>query len=407
MTNQIENTQPALNKSERLYALDALRGIMMLLGILLHTMCTYCIADLKDAWLLKDPNNTNFIFDILIAYIHSFRMPVFFITSGFFVALLTHKKGISGMMNNRVKRILLPFLAGVILICPLISVALAYSQLAFKGDSGASSKAFGVLSDAFPPSSTEHLWFLYFLIIYVFAIWLLSVLFQKSTPFTKQCTLVFKRTMQNFWLRFLFVSVAFFLFLFWMQDPFIVTSETWVIYFPSLLMYFFFFLLGWGIFRTDCLSKLMQLPLLQIGMGSLLVLVYAFTPWPAGATWVLPVQQGLSAVFSTLLIFGFIALFLTYFNRFSPTLSYLMDAAYWVYIIHLPIVVFLPGLLAGSGFPLIAKFLIVLLSTAIICFGSYRLFVRNSFIGMFLNGKVHKKKKAPNNFLFEEPQLVK
>lgn len=64
------------NNSERVYALDALRAIMMLLGIVLHSAVTYGSVDYKTAWPLKDPNN-NLIFDLIAGFIHAFRMPVF------------------------------------------------------------------------------------------------------------------------------------------------------------------------------------------------------------------------------------------------------------------------------------------------------------------------------------------
>jgi glucan biosynthesis protein C len=69
-----------------------------------------------------------------------------------------------------------------------------------------------------------------------------------------------------------------------------------------------------------------------------------------------------------------------------------MDSAYWVYIMHLPIVAFIPGLMAGLALPALLKFAITLVSTCIICFLTYHYFVRSTFIGMFLNGKVYKKK---------------
>ena len=111
--------------------------------------------------------------------------------------------------------------------------------------------------------------------------------------------------------------------------------------------------------------------------------------------WVLNSQQALTAIYSSLFIFGFIAFFLNYFNSYSPGLSYTMDAAYWVYIIHLPIVAFIPGLLAGFALPLGLKFVITLSVTCVFCFATYKYFVRGTFIGMFLNGKVHTQKKIP------------
>ena len=62
-------------------------------------------------------------------------------------------------------------------------------------------------------------------------------------------------------------------------------------------------------------------------------------------------NQLFHTIFGTLFMFGFIAMFLKYFNAYSPKLSYLMDASYWIYIVHLPIVVLIQGLLAGVSIP--------------------------------------------------------
>ena len=67
-----------------------------------------------------------------------------------------------------------------------------------------------------------------------------------------------------------------------------------------------------------------------------------------------------------------------------------MEASYWVYIIHLPLIAFIPGLMAGSGIPVFLKFIITLTVTSVICMLSYKYVVRGTFIGMFLNGKVYK-----------------
>ena len=126
-----------------------------------------------------------------------------------------------------------------------------------------------------------------------------------------------------------------------------------------------------------------------------LFLVNTFTPWPKDGSALL-VQQLLVAVSGSLFIFGFLALFLTYYSHYSPRLSYLMDAAYWVYIIHLPIAAFIPGLLAGVALAPIFKFAIVISITSVIAFTSYHYLVRGTSIGMFLNGKVIKRKKVIN-----------
>lgn len=63
-------------RTERLHALDSLRAIMMMLGLVLHSAVTYGDLDLGSAWSLKDPDTTSQWFDLLSGYIHAFRMPI-------------------------------------------------------------------------------------------------------------------------------------------------------------------------------------------------------------------------------------------------------------------------------------------------------------------------------------------
>jgi len=47
-TNTLNQT-----KNERVYSLDALRGIMMLLGLIIHTAITYGTLDFGEAWTIR------------------------------------------------------------------------------------------------------------------------------------------------------------------------------------------------------------------------------------------------------------------------------------------------------------------------------------------------------------------
>ena len=49
--------------------------------------------------------------------IHGFRMPLFFVVSGFFAAMLWRQRGMKEMLKHRAKRILLPlFTLGAVMI---------------------------------------------------------------------------------------------------------------------------------------------------------------------------------------------------------------------------------------------------------------------------------------------------
>jgi hypothetical protein len=58
----------------------------------------------------------------------------------------------------------------------------------------------------------------------------------------------------------------------------------------------------------------------------------------------------------------------------------------------LPIAAFIPALIYEWQVPAMLKFLTVLSGTSIICFTTYHLFVRSTFIGKFLNGRKYSRK---------------
>ena len=375
--------------NERVYALDALRGIMMLLGLVLHAASSYSSKSEWGTWRSKDPDN-NFPFLVLVEYIHAFRMPVFFVAAGFFGALLFYKKGPKALLKNRWQRIVLPFIAGVLIIWPLVQTAFIFSIAAFKGVANPYSEVWqSIKSLGFIPFKMTHLWFLYFLALLALASYLLAMLFNKRTSFTVAFNNVTLVVLKNLWVRIVALAICYFLMLVWMGTAGIITSLTWIPNFIVLLLYFIFFGLGWMIFKTDSLQYLKTNSIAQLIAATLLFLAADFIPWQ-NSGWEYTVKQLLTALSGTLFIFGFIAFFLTYFHSYSKRLSYLMEASYWVYIIHLPIIAFIPGLMAGSGLPVFLKFIITLTVTSVICIITYKYFVRGTFIGMFLNGKVHK-----------------
>jgi peptidoglycan/LPS O-acetylase OafA/YrhL len=154
------------------------------------------------------------------------------------------------------------------------------------------------------------------------------------------------------------------------------------------MTYFLFFQTGWIIFKTNSLENLRIYPKRQLGMAIILFFAFIFIPW-GDSTDMLVIRELISALFGTLFIFGIIAFFISYFNNHSSLLTYLMQASYWVYIIHLPIVALIPGMINNLNLPVILKYLITINVTIIICFVSYHFAVKSTFLGEFLNGKKH------------------
>lgn len=97
--------------------LDVLRCVAMLLGIALHSLLSFLPAP----WPVQD-SSQNGLFFIPFAAIHMFRMPLFFVLSGFFAMFVLQKQGLRGMLRHRARRILLPLLLALITIVPVSSL---------------------------------------------------------------------------------------------------------------------------------------------------------------------------------------------------------------------------------------------------------------------------------------------
>jgi glucan biosynthesis protein C len=63
------------------------------------------------------------------------------------------------------------------------------------------------------------------------------------------------------------------------------------------------------------------------------------------------------------------------------------DSSYWLYLTHIPPVLFMQWLLLFLPVPALVKFTVGFLITMLILFASYELLVRRTVIGRILNGK--------------------
>ena len=104
-----------LSKSQfdRRHDLDALRAVAMLLGIVLHAALSFAPIP----WSVQDSQQSS-IYYVLFSSIHGFRMPLFFMLSGFFTAMLWRKRGLASLLRHRFQRIFLPLVIGCFTIIP-------------------------------------------------------------------------------------------------------------------------------------------------------------------------------------------------------------------------------------------------------------------------------------------------
>jgi fucose 4-O-acetylase-like acetyltransferase len=101
--------------TDRRSDLDALRALAMLLGIALHAALAY----IGGFWVVNDREQAPAL-GLLVAGVHGFRMPMFFLLSGFFSAMLWERRGTAGLVSHRTRRILLPFVLSCCTILPIM-----------------------------------------------------------------------------------------------------------------------------------------------------------------------------------------------------------------------------------------------------------------------------------------------
>ena len=85
-------------KTERRHDLDALRAIAMLLGIVLHGLMPF-IGLPEFIFPIQDVSQMP-VLGMILSGIHGFRMPLFFLISGFFTAMLWRRRGLKALIQH-------------------------------------------------------------------------------------------------------------------------------------------------------------------------------------------------------------------------------------------------------------------------------------------------------------------
>ena len=388
---------------ERLHALDAVRGGALVLGVFFHAALSFLPG--PQIWIVVDASRSAEL-SVLFFVVHIFRMTVFFVLAGFFARMLLERRGVSGFIANRAKRIAVPLVAfWPLALASIIAVAI-WSALRANG---------GTMPEAPPPPPMTaqtfpltHLWFLYVLLIFyagALALRGLVSLIDRSGGLRARLLDPAVRAICGPGAPLtLAVPVAAALYFtpdwyMWFGIP---TPDTGLAPKPTALVaYGLAFGLGWLIQRQSqildgwgaiwgayvgpaigatitCLVVAGVTPMLAPAERNLATLgyaaLYAFAVW----AW-------------TIAIIGFAVRRLAGHSRAR---RYLADASYWVYIVHLPIVMALQAALAPYNWPWFAKYPLILAIAFAIMLASYQWFVRYSFIGAILNGKKQKPAKA-------------
>jgi len=380
---------------ERLHGLDALRGGALLLGIVLHAAMTYMPAPI---WIAMDADaspGANLIFFV----IHLFRMTTFFLIAGLFAHMMLVRKGWLRFAKDRLNRIGGGLFGMWWVVFPAIVAVLIWKAAIDNG---------GTLpTDAPPPPPLTlktfpltHLWFLWvLLILYAVMLALKAVLSLDRSGVVGRVADRLTDALVGPWTPAVLAAplgLAFWLHPDWVAFFGVPTPDTGLV--PNAVALTAFGLaFGTGILldrRRDLLDRiaawwpLSTLVALGTGTAALYLaggLDLRLEPLTDPAMKMTAAWTYALALWSS--TFAVTGLALRFLSVRSAIRRYLADASYWVYIVHLPLVMAGQVLLLAQPWPWFVKLAAVVAGVMAISLVTYELGVRHTFVGGWLNGR--------------------
>jgi peptidoglycan/LPS O-acetylase OafA/YrhL len=383
--------------SDRFHALDAVRGFALLLGIAGHATLSFFTVPF---WPIRDPDPTTALMSGFFIQ-HIFRMSLFFTIAGFFAHMMLHKSGARDFARDRLKRIALPLIVFWPLLFAAFIAVIVWSSIRTTGAPPPPPPGPGLTWETVP---LLHTWFLYILLLlYVgmLAVVGLARLIDRQGRLAGRLDTALGLLARSHLLPFALaapLALAFHLHSSWVPFGGIRTPDVGLVpSLPALIAFATAFGFGWLLNRQTELLGIWSRwwPLYLLAAIALTVAVMrASDDGPA----LVPGQEPAGADLFTAALYplaiwawslGLIGLAMRLLTRENKVVRYLADSSYWLYLIHLPIVMM--GQVVVAQWPVSAwlKFPLLLSASTAVMLASYQLLVRGSWIGAWLNGRRH------------------
>ena len=372
-----------MQTGERFHAMDNLRALAMLAGVVFHAALAYSPL-MHPIWPAADAGQSTIV-DVVAWFLHMFRMPLFFVVAGYFAALLVARRGIGGLFRNRCARVLLP----LVLFLPIVLSSMHWLTVDAAANVTHPSPVLAWIRDYIEEHGTlpampgwAHLWFLFYLMLFTVLVWVASAM-ELGRVGNRLANLH-----PGWWVAvvpLLLTPALASIGIPWPAPEFVIPA-LWALAFFGI-----YFAFGYQLFhRSDMLDRLRPLsPVLLIGA----VAVYALLFWSTDgfvANRPTPLRHFTHAVLEAAAGFWMTLWCLLAARRWlagrSASMRWLADASYWVYLVHLPLLFAIQYRLLDLQMHWSAKFAIATLCTLALSFASYQLLVRHTPIGGLLNG---------------------
>lgn len=407
------------NPTERYHSLDFLRGVAMYLGVVIHTSVFFGMErPLGLGWAEYYPDPVNYQ---LVSGIHLFRMQLFFIIAGFFGEMVCRKKGVGYFAGNRFKRIFIPFIVGCIVVVPFAEAVFAVYIKELAGNTYLENAKeymfFEFLSgNHFTPEiKFAHFWFVWFLLFYYVAHWLVRVIVGDRLAGLKAALVRFvDYCVTKSYGVFVLAAIFFLLLLPQRMALFPPRDAGLDAGIQELAYYLVCYGFGCGLYYVrDFLGKIAK----NLKLNLAIILCFSF--WIHGATGAMDAHPNPAVDIGSWRFFNFhvfwdgvfyggfdrylvlfvrcllcfsccftlIALGERFFGRKNEMVRYVADASYWVYWAHLPVTAYLSSLFQPyTGMSSLFKCYLALMISTVLIMIPYVLMVRNTFLGDYFCG---------------------
>lgn len=391
------------------HALETLRVAATLIVVLYHAALAYVANPLRlTLWVAFEPSG-QVAFDIFVYWVNGFAMPVFFLAAGISAPAACESRGPRVFLVQRAKRLLRPLLFGTLTILPVFYLLWGYGLMVT-----GRCELDNILSWEYSPEVRHnlyglgHLWFLEYLfvvcVLWCAAWWLRHrVIGRAVAPATVAGDAGRKSTrwLTAPWSPFLLAVPTAAIFLL-DSDTMLRVDNVIVPDVYRLLHYWLFFAAGGWISkirepRRDFARfgpHFFGLSFVVFALMTPLLLRHAAAPLAGGDRILFCL---LAALFPWLFVFGGLGVLLRREPAKGPVMRSLIESAFWVYLIHVPIVALVQVALLSVPWPAAVKFVVVSVLALGLSLASYGPCVRHSLIGLVINGA---RKRAPKTARF-------
>jgi peptidoglycan/LPS O-acetylase OafA/YrhL len=369
--------------NSRRYDIDWLRVLAVLLLIPFHSLLVF-VLDPYSIVYIKDTVNCNF-FGQVAGVIHQFHMPILFIISGISTCLALNFRSGNQYLKERFFRLLVPTVFGITVLVP----PMTYITRIARGEPipflthlrGFFSLNLNDMAGIYGTFTPAHLWFILFLFVFSL-IGLPFFLLLRRKP---------SEAFQKGLARFFSLRCTLFL----LALPIALAASVNVLDDKNPLVYFLFFFLGYLLVSDDQYYQAIErdwpvaLALVIIFEALRQTLNFEAAPW--SLPWIL---FGLMIQINRWLwVLALLGLGRRFLNSGGPLLRYLSQAAFPIYILHLPLNTLVGYFVIKLPVNIGLKYLLIVLVTNILAFAVYEIIKPIGLLRFLLGMKV----RAGNN----------